>query len=526
MFNYRGQRYKESYHIIVVNRALNIRKKYTIVVILIVIKSLYYSTSQIKRKKEKKMKRFLNLLVVAILAGVITLGAYKTFLEPEAIVFTENETTPKTSLIPATYTTTNLNTADTNTDFTIAAEKTVNAVVHVKQYGITKSPRNLMEYFRNGGTTERRIQGAGSGVIITEDGYIVTNNHVIDGATDLEVTLNNNKSYKAEVIGTAPQSDIALIKIDTNEKLTYIPFGDSNNAKIGEWVLAVGNPFNLTSTVTAGIISAKSRDLNEYDGNFQSFIQTDAAINPGNSGGALVNIKGELIGINTAITSQTGSYVGYAFAVPSNNTRKIVEDILEFGDVQKGILGINGGNLTSEIKAKYNLNETQGVVITNVGEESGAKKAGLKVGDIIKEIDGIRIKKFSDLTGYVNTKNPNDVINVKIKRNSSELNLPVTLSKYVIQRYNIEDVGVEVANPNPEYLKKFNLDHGVIISKALSQKMQRYNLEGLIISEIDGKKVKNVLQVKQIIENKYPEEDITISLIDRDGEKREFVFQN
>ncbi|WP_405207006.1 trypsin-like peptidase domain-containing protein [Aquimarina sp. LLG6339-5] len=472
------------------------------------------------------MKRFFSLLVVAILAGVMTLGAYKMFLEPDPVVVTRNDTAQKTSLIPTTYTATNINNAGTNVDFTVAAEKTVNAVVHVKQYGISKTPRNLMEYFRNGGSTERRIQGAGSGVIITEDGYIVTNNHVIDGATDLEVTLNNNKSYKAEVIGTAPQSDIALIKIDSDEKLSYIPFGNSNSAKIGEWVLAVGNPFNLTSTVTAGIISAKSRDLNEYDGNFQSFIQTDAAINPGNSGGALVNIRGELIGINTAITSQTGSYVGYAFAVPSNNARKIVEDILEFGDVQRGILGINGDNLTKQVMEKYNIDETQGVIITNVGEDSGAMKAGLKEGDIIKEIDGLRIKKFADLTGYVNSKSPNDIINVKIIRENEELNVPVTLSKYVIQRYNIEDVGVEVANPNPEYLKKFDLDHGVIISKALSPKMQRYNLEGLIISEIDSKKVKDVLQVKQIIESKYPEEDITISLIDRNGEKREFVFQN
>jgi len=472
------------------------------------------------------MKRFLSLLVVAILAGAMTLGAYKAFLEPDTVVITKNEETPKTNIIPTTYHSTNLNAANTNVDFTTAAEKTVNAVVHVKQYGVTKTPRNLMEYFRNGGATERRVQGAGSGVIITEDGYIVTNNHVIDGATDLEVTLNNNKSYKAEIIGTAPQSDIALLKIATDEKLSYIPFGDSNSAKIGEWVLAVGNPFNLTSTVTAGIISAKSRDLNEYDGNFQSFIQTDAAINPGNSGGALVNIKGELIGVNTAITSQTGSYVGYAFAVPSNNARKIVEDILEFGDVQKGILGINGDNLTAEIKEKYNLTVTQGVVITNVGENSGAEKAGLEVGDIIREIDGLPIRKFSDLTGYVNSKSPNDIINVKVLRKQEELNLFVTLSKYVIQRYNIEDVGVEVANPNPDYLKKFKLNHGVVISKSLSPRMQRYNLEGLIISEIDGKKVKNVLQVKQIIEGKYAEEDITISLIDRDGEKREFVFQN
>ncbi|WP_109097626.1 trypsin-like peptidase domain-containing protein [Aquimarina sp. AU58] len=469
------------------------------------------------------MKRFLSLLVVAILAGIFTLGAYKMFLEPEAIVVNESEAKP--NLTPVNYTLTNTNASVSGIDFTTAAEKTVNAVVHVKQYGITRAPRNLMEFLRNGGAQERRIQGAGSGVIITEDGYIVTNNHVIDGATDLEITLNNNKSYKAKVVGTAPQSDIALIKIDAEEKLSYIPFGDSNSAKIGEWVLAVGNPFNLTSTVTAGIISAKSRDLDESDGKAQSFIQTDAAINPGNSGGALVNVRGELIGINTAITSQTGSYVGYAFAVPSNNAKKIIDDIIEFGGVQRGILGITGGTINPKAMEAYDISTSQGVVVASVADGSGAKKAGLLEGDVIKEIDGLPIRKFSDLTGYVNSKRPKDVINVRVLRKNKELILPVTLSKYEIQKYNIDDVGVEVANPRKDYLKKFNLDHGVVISKALSSRMKRYNLEGLIISEIDGKKVKNVIEVKEIIENKYKDEDITISLVDRNGQKREFVFQ-
>ncbi len=471
------------------------------------------------------MKRFLSLLGVAILAGFLTLVSYKIFLEPAPVVVNESSNNTRTQLIPAAYTALNA-VSNTNTDFTFAAEKTVNAVVHVKQYGISRSPRNLMEFFRNGGPQEKRIQGAGSGVIITEDGYIVTNNHVIDGASELEVTLNNNKTYKAEVIGTAEQSDIALLKIEADEKLSYIPFGDSNAAKIGEWVLAVGNPFNLTSTVTAGIISAKSRDLNEEDRNFQSFIQTDAAINPGNSGGALVNTKGELIGINTAITSQTGSYVGYAFAVPSNNARKIVEDILEYGDVQKAIIGISTIPINAATKEEYNITTSQGVLIANVEENSGAEKAGLQKGDVIKEIDGLPINKFSDLTGYLNSKSPDDVIAVKIIRDDEKIDIPVILSKYVIQRYNINDVGVEVANAPKEYIQKFGVDHGVVISQALSPKMKRYNLKGLVISEIDGKKVDNVLEVKQIIESKHPQEDLTISLIDRNGEKREFVFQD
>ncbi|WP_025740026.1 trypsin-like peptidase domain-containing protein [Aquimarina pacifica] len=472
------------------------------------------------------MKRFLSLLVVAILAGIFTLGAYKMFLEPKTLLTQENKKTTA-AIVPTSYnvTNTNLPASAASIDFTFAAEKTVNAVVHVKQYGITRSPRNLMEFFRNGGEQERRIQGVGSGVIITKDGYIVTNNHVIDGASDLEITLNNNKTYKAEVVGTAPQSDIALIKIDADEELSYIPFGDSNSAKIGEWVLAVGNPFNLTSTVTAGIISAKSRDLDETDDKIQSFIQTDAAINPGNSGGALVNTRGELIGINTAITSQTGSYVGYAFAVPSNNAKKIIDDIIEFGGVQRGIIGITGGTISDLAKEKYDISTSQGVVVASVAENSGAKKAGLLEGDVIKEIDGLQIRKFSDLTGYVNSKRPKDVINVTILRKNKKIILPVTLTKYEIQRYNIEDVGVEVANPPKDYLKKFDLDHGVVISKALSSRMKKYSLEGLIISEIDGKKVRNVIEVKEIIESKYENEDITISLVDREGQKREFVFQ-
>ena len=471
------------------------------------------------------MKRFLSLLVVAILAGIFTLGAYKMFLEPKTVTIKENEIKPNVTPINYTLTSNSNSLPAASIDFTLAAEKTVNAVVHVKQYGITRTPRNLMEFFRNGGTQERRIQGAGSGVIITEDGYIVTNNHVIEGATDLEITLNNNKSYKAKIVGTAPQSDIALIKIDADEKLSYIPFGDSNSAKIGEWVLAVGNPFNLTSTVTAGIISAKSRDLDEFDDKIQSFIQTDAAINPGNSGGALVNIRGELIGINTAITSQTGSYVGYAFAVPSNNAKKIIDDIIEFGGVQRGILGITGGTINPKAMEEYDIPVSQGVFVSSVAENSGAKKAGLLEGDVIKEIDGLPIRKFADLTGYVNSKRPKDVINVKVLRKKKELVLPVTLSKYEIQKYNIDDVGVEVMNPPKGYLKNFNLDHGVVISKALSSRMKRYNLEGLIISEIDGKKIKNVLEVKEILDNKYKDEDITISLVDRNGQKREFVFQ-
>ena len=469
------------------------------------------------------MKKFMSLLGVAVLAGGLTLGSYKLFLEKEPLANPAIETTTTIpNYTPTNYT--NRIAGATDTDFTVAAAKTVDAVVHVKHLAINRTPRNYMEYLRNSGVERKEITGAGSGVIITEDGYIVTNYHVIAGAAEVQITLNNNKTYTAEVIGSDQKSDIALIKIDTDKKLKYIPFGDSNNAKIGEWVLAVGNPFNLTSTVTAGIVSAKSRDLNEYDSNPQSFIQTDAAINPGNSGGALVNVKGELIGINTAITSQTGSYVGYAFAVPSNNAKKIVEDLIEFGDVQKGIIGISGGSINQKIAKEYGFTDMQGVFVGGVEKNSGADKGGIKEGDLIKEIDGIKVRKFSDLTGYVSSKRPNDVINIKVIRSDKELVLPVTLSKY--NSYKITDVGVEIANATESDLKKFNISHGVVIREALTERMKRYKIEGLIITEIDSQKVKNVEDVKRIIEHKSTHEDITISFIDWEGEKRHFVFGN
>ena len=278
------------------------------------------------------MKRTAGNFVIALLAGAITLGAYKMFFEKDNVI--SETTTNKTPFVTTSNVSAATNAAIGELDFTGAAEKTLNAVVHVKNMTMgSRNPSSIFDFFYGFESQQRPQIGSGSGVIISPDGYIVTNNHVIARSEKLEVTLNNNRSYEAEIIGADPNSDIALLKIIAEEDLPFLAFGDSDNAKIGEWVLAVGNPFNLTSTVTAGIVSAKARSL----GRGQSFIQTDAAVNPGNSGGALVNTNGDLIGINTAITSQTGSYVGYSFAVPSNIAKKVVDDLLEFGNVQKGI---------------------------------------------------------------------------------------------------------------------------------------------------------------------------------------------
>ncbi|MDT0688308.1 trypsin-like peptidase domain-containing protein [Salegentibacter sp. F188] len=469
------------------------------------------------------MKKLATLLIVSVLGGVFTLGSYKLFLEEEQISSSLPlpSTEERSDFIPANYTERNYG---TNADFTEAAENTVHAVVHVKNVAVFKGTRNPFEFYYGGRSNSegKAVQGAGSGVIITPDGYIVTNNHVIEGASELEVTLNNNKTYTAEVVGTDKASDIALLKVDA-EGLNYIPFGNSNNVRLGEWVLAVGNPFNLKSTVTAGIVSAKARDLNTADIIPQSFIQTDAAINPGNSGGALVNINGELIGINTAITSKTGSYVGYAFAVPSNNARKIVEDIMEFGHVQQGILGIRGGSLTPQVVKELNLEATQGVYVADVSPGSGAENAGIRENDIIRKIDNIQINKFSDLTGYINSKHPNDEVSVTLLRDGREREVKVILTKY--EAYTIKSIGLEVANASKEELRSYNTEYGVKINQILRNDLPAEELAGNIITEINNEKVRNIQDVERVIEGKRSSDPIVVTFIDENGEKQRVVWR-
>ena len=313
-------------------------------------------------------------------------------------------------------------------DLTFAANKSIDAVVHVKNTSIVKDSDSWALQFFYGDDSRKKV-GTGSGVIISPDGYIITNYHVIENSTEVIVTTNDNREYKAEIIGFDEVNDIAVLKIDTDSNLDYIFFGDSDSTLIGEWVLAVGNPYNLNSTVTAGIVSSKSRDLNEFDQKNQSFIQTDAAVNFGNSGGALVNIQGELIGINTLIQSMTGGYVGYSFAVPSNTVRKIFEDILEYGDVQKGLLGVRGVALKSSYSKQLKIDETEGFYIDVIEPGFGADNAGLQKGDIIKSVDDVNINRFSDLSGYLSSKRPGDKVSVKYIRDKQLITVSVTLKK-------------------------------------------------------------------------------------------------
>ena len=468
------------------------------------------------------MKKIANLLFVSVLGGALTLGSYKLFFEDDQVQFYNSNNPSQESYFPVS----NSNRSyGSNIDFTEAAEKTIHAVVHVKNVAVFKSgPRSIWEYYPyNNNNNGRALQGAGSGVIITPDGYIVTNNHVIDGASEIEVTLNNNKTYKAELIGSDPISDIALIKVDPEEELEYIPFGNSDNMEIGEWVLAVGNPFNLKSTVTAGIISAKARDLNMRDNSPQSFIQTDAAINPGNSGGALVNINGELIGINTAISSPSGSYIGYAFAVPSNNARKIVEDIMEFGDVQQGILGIRGRSINNDVIREFDLSTSQGVIVADVTPGSGAEKSGIKQMDIIKKIDNIEINKFSDLTGYINSKRPGDEVLVKVVRDGKEREVNVKLTK--LSTYQIPALGIEVANATKEELEAYQAPNGVRINRMLADNLPSADLVGGIIAEINSQKVTSVRDVEEIMQNRPKANPIVVLYYNQKGEKQRMIWR-
>ncbi|MCB0464208.1 MAG: trypsin-like peptidase domain-containing protein [Aequorivita sp.] len=461
-------------------------------------------------------KQTIRLFLVALFAGAITLGGYKFFEKKETISFAPEQSS---NLIPTNFSAT---AEGMNTDFTDAADKTVHAVVHVKNTTVSRQPTNIFEYFQGGGQP-RAMVGSGSGVIISPDGYIVTNNHVIANASNLEVTLNNNKTYTAKLIGTDPTTDIALIKIDGDDDFPFIPFGDSNNVKIGEWVLAVGNPFNLTSTVTAGIISAKARDLNQFDGNPQSFLQTDAAVNRGNSGGALVNTRGELIGINTAITSETGSYVGYSFAVPSNNARKVVEDILEYGNVQRGILGIQVGNISPQVVEKYGISDPEGVFVGGIEKGSGADKAGIKEGDVIKQLDGFKVSKFADLSGYLGSKRPDDVVQVTVLRDGNEKTIPVKLIK--LETFSIDDLGLEVKNTTPAELKEHGLKNGVVVTRALSPEVAQYNLEGIIITKLNDESVNDINDVKRIMSQRDYKTPIKMTFMDTAGNINSFIFR-
>lgn len=481
-----------------------------------------------------KKQYFLTTITSALVGGMVAVGSMVALQDDSATQL--NDFRERQDVRLASY----LKSGDFNVpdglNFVYAAEAATPAVVHIRSSynasatGNSRSQHPLQEMFPDifgdGGTPNPHRgmipQGAsGSGVIVSADGYIVTNNHVIDNASEVEVTLNDNRSYIAEVIGVDPTTDIALLKVDGSD-LPYLSYGDSESMRVGEWVLAVGNPLDLTSTVTAGIISAKGRSIGilarsntsaqGVNTAIESFIQTDAAVNPGNSGGALVNLKGELIGINTAIASPTGSYSGYSFAVPATLVSKIVEDLKEYGAVQRALLGVNIGDVNAQLAKEQGLKINRGVYVSNVNDNSAAEEAGIKEGDVIVEINSRPINNVAQLQEAIAINRPGDKVKITYYRNGSMKNTNATLknsmgtTKIVAKSNTLEIGGSVLGNLSDAEKARLKLKGGVKVEKIGAGKLRDAKIrEGFIITSIDHKPVQNVDEVAGILSGKRDE---------------------
>jgi serine protease Do len=501
------------------------------------------------------MRKFASLLLAAVMGSAITVGVTSGWKHDgnegvriehvnnvpiTQVGYKKNE---KGEIVPL--------------DFTATAEKVTAAVVHIRSTvsGRT-SQRNPQQvdpfefFFGPQGRGQQQYgpsMSAGSGVIINADGYIVTNNHVVENADKVEVTLSNNRTYPADVLGTDPDTDLAVIKIN-QKNLPSLAFVDSDQTKVGEWVLAVGNPFNLNSTVTAGIISAKGRNIGIINSNtsdreaqrtaIESFIQTDAAINPGNSGGALVNVEGGLIGINTAIASQTGTYNGYGFAVPSNIVSKIVEDIIGYGTVQRGWLGVQVGTVNYDLAKEKDLKVEDGAYVSGFAEggKSAAEAAGIKEGDVIVKLDDHEIRTSTALIEYIGRKRPGDKITAVVDRDGKKLTIPITLRnkagntgavkrEVAKEAATTASLGLNLEDLDAKELKQLDLDHGVKVKELENGKVAKYTdmKEGFIITSIDNTPVKSAKEANELIKHKKSGETIMFSGVYEDY-PREYIY--
>lgn len=469
---------------------------------------------------------FIGVLLASVFGAIISSSIILSYLKDENNQKSYNSIVERQKSVALTnYSDSNI-VVPKGLNFMHAAEKAVTGVVHIRAlYGSGDRSMNPLEgFFRNA------PQSSGSGVIITDDGYVVTNNHVIDEANEIEVILNDNRSYLAKVIGTDPTTDLALIKIDA-ANLNFIPYGNSDNLRHGEWVLAVGNPFDLNSTVTAGIVSAKARNIgilrDKNNLQIESFIQTDAAVNPGNSGGALVNLNGDLIGINTAIATPTGNYAGYSFAVPVSLVKKVIDDLLEFGEVQRGLLGIRIGDVNARLAEQQGLSVVNGVFISQVNENSAAEEAGLEQGDVIVAINGIDVTNVSELQEMVARNRPGDEVLVSYYRGNKKAQVTATLkdfegnttlSKRTFDR-TIE--GAVFEELSIEQLETNGITHGIKIESIDEGKWKEAGLKaGFIITSIDKLAVTNLEDLNQILENK--DGGILVEGLYPDGERGVF----
>jgi len=476
------------------------------------------------------MKRFGSFFLAGVLGSVCTVASYRWFADEEPAAKLDYSATLPTSKVAYKV---DENGKAVPLDFTTAAEQVMPGVVFIKSTQQGGGPGEeagsndpLREFF--GPRTQRGpSESSGSGVIVNEGGYIVTNNHVVQDADVVEVTLYDNRTLKAEVIGTDPDTDLALIKINQTG-LPHLSFVDSDKSKVGEWVLAVGNPYNLTSTVTAGIISAKGRNINILRRNngegstaIESFIQTDAAINPGNSGGALVDLSGGLLGINTAIASPTGSYSGYGFAVPSNIVSKIVEDLIKFGTVQRGWLGVTVQSVDSHLAKEKELSLNEGAYVSGLADKSSAKEAGMKEGDVVIRIDEAPIKTSTALIEYIGRHRPGDKVTMVVNRKGDVLDIPVVLKNRdgKITAVTKEEpdavaaLGMQMVDIDTKVLKRLELSNGVKVMSLGSGKVSKYTemREGFIVTKVNDNPVSSVKEFASIMKTKKPGDLVILS---------------
>lgn len=484
------------------------------------------------------MKRIASIFAVALLGGATALTVNHFMVEKPTPV----QAVIQQQAIPARLASFNGMTPESSIDFIKASEMSLPAVVHVKtESAPQRSQFYYYDPFRDqywNGPQQKPQVGSGSGVIISGDGYIVTNNHVIKDAEKVSVTLHDRRTYSAKVIGKDPNTDIALLKIE-EAGLPYLLYGNSDDVKVGEWVLAVGNPFNLNSTVTAGIVSAKGRNMGILENNpaqdmfpVESFIQTDAAVNPGNSGGALVNTGGQLIGINTAIASNTGSYTGYSFAVPVNLAKKVVNDLLEFGKVQRAYLGVSIRDIDSKLMAERKLEGgLKGIYVTGISEGGGADEAGMLEGDVILQVGEVAVNNVPELQEQIGHFRPGDKISVKVRRDGEEKLLAVTLRSKsgdtklakVERNKVISILGANFESISETDSKKLGLESGVKITSLEAGKLRSAGIkEGFIITSIDKNKVSTLDDVKHALENK--EGGVLIEGVYTNGMKAYYAF--
>ena len=489
-----------------------------------------------------------KFVMVALLSAGVAGGTCYLMRSKEPVSVTSFEQTFQPgSQIMATYSAQ----AGQPVDLTQAAENSLHAVVHIKSTQLGKvqtvqQPMDLFDYFfgspYGGGARQRQVQtqprvGFGSGVIISKDGYIVTNNHVIEGADEISVKLNDNREFKGRSIGADPNTDLALVKIEVEDELPTLPIGDSEALRVGEWVLAVGNPFNLNATVTAGIVSAKARSLGVYNNGIESFIQTDAAINQGNSGGALVNSAGELVGINAVLSSPTGAYAGYGFAIPTSIMTKVVTDLKQSGTVQRALLGIMGGSLSGndfneELKKKADeLGVVDGVLVSEVVEGGSAAEAGILVDDVIVGIDNKTVKSMADLQEALAQHRPGDKVKVKLIRNKKEETLSVTLKNAqgntkVVKGVDMDILGAAFKELPDDIRRQLNLGYGLQVTGVTDGKMKDAGIrKGIILLKANNQPLRKVSDLEGVLKDaaQSPEQVLFITAIMPSGKRVNFA---